>query len=204
MTATTQATGSTSAEGAYFRWLQLGDGHRLHGDDRQPAIWLDPVRRSDRRQISLGPGGDPARLHAVRGDRDLAGPDRSLVRRQIRPERRDHVRRRDDRARLGAELLCQLAGRALRRRDHRRHRRGFGLRHLRRQRAQMVSRPSRPCRRRHRRRLRRRCCDHRGADRQHDRSARLPERVPHLRHRARRDRLHPGIFPAQAVSGRCR
>ena len=44
-------------------------------------------------------------------------------------------------------------------------------------------------------------CDHRGADRQHDRGARLPERVLQLRHRARRDRLHPGVFPAQAVAG---
>ena len=60
---------------------------------------------------------------------------------------------------------------AVHRRDRRRYRRGFGLRHLRRQRAEMVSRPPRPCRRRHRRRLRRRRRDHRGADRQHDRGA---------------------------------
>src|SRR5580704_750576 len=57
------------------------DGHRLHGDGREPAIWLDAVRRSDRCEISLGPRGDSARLHAVRGDRDLARAGRSLVRR---------------------------------------------------------------------------------------------------------------------------
>src|ERR1700761_3130584 len=30
------------------------DGHRLHGHDREPSIRLDAVRRSDRREISLG------------------------------------------------------------------------------------------------------------------------------------------------------
>src|ERR1700760_239510 len=57
------------------------DGHRLHGDDREPAIWLDAVRRSDRCKIPLGTRGDPARLHALRGDRDLARAGRGLVRR---------------------------------------------------------------------------------------------------------------------------
>ena len=110
-------------------------------------------------------------------DRDLAGPDRSLVRRQIRPAHRGHVRRRDDRAGLGPQLLRDSLIAALCRRRRRRHRRRLGLWHLRRQRAEMVSRPARPRRRRHRRRLRRRCGDHRGADRQHDRHQRLSERV---------------------------
>ena len=43
--------------------------------------WLVPLRRSHRREISLGPGCDPVGLYAVRGDGDLAGPDRSVVRR---------------------------------------------------------------------------------------------------------------------------
>ena len=41
--------------------------HRLHGDDRQPAIWLDAVRPSDRQtDIRLGPRGDPGRVHDLR------------------------------------------------------------------------------------------------------------------------------------------
>ena len=75
------------------------------------------------------------------------------------------------------QLLCRHAGAALCRRDRRRHRRRRGVRHLCRQRAEMVSRPPRPCRRRHRCRLRRGCCDHRGADREHDRLERLSARV---------------------------
>ena len=175
------------------------DGHRLHGDDRQPAIWLDAVRRSDRCEISLGPRGDPARLHALRGDRDLAGAGRGLVRRQIRPARRHRVRRRDDRARLDPQLLCRLARAALCRRHHRRHRRRLGLRHLRRQCAEMVSRSPRPRRGRDRCRFRRGRGAHRGADRKHDRRQRLSERVLHLRHRTRRDRVHPRLLPAPAV-----
>ena len=101
------------------------------------------------------------------------------------PRRRHHVRRRDDRALLGAQLLCGLADAALCRRGRRRHRRRRGVRHLRRQRAEMVSGPPRPCRRRHRRRLRRGRRDHRGADRDHDRRERLSGGVPQLRHRRR-------------------
>ena len=111
---------------AHFQQLPLAaarDGHRLHGDDREPAIRLDAVRRSDRREKPLGPRRDPARLHDLRGDGNLAGPDRSLVRRQIRSEHRRDVRRRDDHAGLGAEFLCRLADAALCRRRHRRHRR---------------------------------------------------------------------------------
>src|ERR1043166_8102031 len=40
-----------------FIWRAMGSAdlrHHLHGDDRQPAIRLDPVRQSDRSEISLG------------------------------------------------------------------------------------------------------------------------------------------------------
>src|SRR6185437_9360530 len=90
-----------------------GNGPRLHGDDRKPAIWLDPVRRSDRRQVSLGPRRDPARLHPVRGNGNLARSGRSVVRRQIWPQRRRQVWRGDDHACLGPELLRQFAAAAL-------------------------------------------------------------------------------------------
>src|ERR1041385_647628 len=32
---------------------------RLHGDDRQPAIWLDLFRQSDEGRKQLGPGRNP-------------------------------------------------------------------------------------------------------------------------------------------------
>ena len=140
------------------------DGRRLHGDDREPAIRLDTVRRSDRGEISLGPRRDPGRVHAVRFDRNLAGADRSVVRRQIWSARGAVVRRDDDRDRLGDQRARRLARAALHRRDRRRHRRRLDLRHLRRQCAEMVSGPPRPCRGLHRGRLRRR----RGADRRAD------------------------------------
>src|SRR6266576_1127205 len=47
-------------------------GHRLHGDDREPAVWLDAVCQSDRREIRLDQGGDPGRLHDLRSDGDVA------------------------------------------------------------------------------------------------------------------------------------
>src|SRR5665811_439490 len=58
--------------------------HHLHGDDRQPAIWLDVIRQSDRSEIPLGPRGDPGRLHHLCVDRNLAGalrgfPDRRAL-----------------------------------------------------------------------------------------------------------------------------
>src|SRR6185436_19409313 len=60
--------------------------HHLHGDDRQPAIWMDALRQSDRSEISLGPRSDPSRLHDLRSDRDVAGADRRLFDRQVWPE----------------------------------------------------------------------------------------------------------------------
>ena len=73
------------------QWHSLGAvdlRHHLHGDDRQPAVRLDAVRQSDRSEVPLGSRRDPGRLHHLRAHRDLAGADRGLPDRQVRPE--DH------------------------------------------------------------------------------------------------------------------
>ena len=133
-----------------FRWTQLVIGIDLHGDDRQSAIRLDVLRSRYSEDVPLGTRGDPNRLHPVRPVRDLAGPDRGLVRRQVGPEARHSRRRHTFRHRLDHELLRHDAGRPdrlLRRADHRRHWRGRRLWHLHRQRAQVVPRQARPRRR---------------------------------------------------------
>ena len=99
---------------------------------------------------------------------------------------------------------AELAGAALCGSRRRRPWRRRGVRHLRRQRAEMVSGPPRPCRGRDRRRLRRGCCDHCCADREHDRGQRLSKRVPVFRHRARRDRFPPRLLHSSAVGGDAR
>ena len=113
--------------------------HHLHGVYRQPAIRLDAIRQSDRSEISLGPCGDSGRLHHLRPDRNLAGADRGLSHRQIRPAHHDQHERCADCGRLDAERLCGLALPALSGSCHRRHRRRRHLRRLGRQRAQVVS-----------------------------------------------------------------
>src|SRR5215475_3813592 len=40
--------------------------HRLHGDDRQPSIWLDTFHSSHEPKIWLEPGVNPGGVHAVR------------------------------------------------------------------------------------------------------------------------------------------
>src|SRR4029453_15032768 len=44
--------------------------HCLHGDDRQPAIWLDAVRPSHPGEGGLEARGDPGGLHPLRSGRD--------------------------------------------------------------------------------------------------------------------------------------
>src|SRR4051794_4068749 len=66
----------------------IGVRHRLHGDDRQSAIWLDAIRIADRREISLGARRHSGRLQHFRPDRDLAGAGRGLVRGPVRSEDR--------------------------------------------------------------------------------------------------------------------
>ena len=62
--------------------------HRLHGDDRQPAIWLDAFRQSDRSEISLGHRRDTVGVQRLHCYGNLAGADRGLVCRPVRPARR--------------------------------------------------------------------------------------------------------------------
>src|SRR5258708_22925814 len=47
--------------------------HHLHGDDRQLAIRLDAVRRTDRSEVPLGSSSDSSRLHDLRLDGNVAG-----------------------------------------------------------------------------------------------------------------------------------
>src|SRR4051812_49856501 len=60
-------------------------GRRLHGDDRQPAIWLDAVRAADPRQAWLAARRHPGGVLDLRHHRGLAGAARGLVRRPLRP-----------------------------------------------------------------------------------------------------------------------
>src|SRR5579863_5670390 len=46
--------------------------HHLHGDDRQSAIWLEPVRGPDVEGARLVARGDRRRLQLLRPGRDLA------------------------------------------------------------------------------------------------------------------------------------
>ena len=82
--------------------------HRVHGDDRQPAIWLDPVRPSDERGAWLVDRRHPDRLQPVCRARNLADPDRGLDRRPHRPEKRaaadGGLWRRHDRDRAGSSI----------------------------------------------------------------------------------------------------
>ena len=165
MTATPQASTVPFAEGKHFRWLQLAMGivcmAMIANLQYGWTLFVDPI---------------DAKFHWGRAAIQLAFtlfvvtetwlvPVEAWFVDKYGPEHRRGVWRRDDRHRLGDELLCQLAGAALYRRDHRRHRRGLGVRNMRRQRPQMVSRPPRPGRGATAAGFRRRRCDHRGTDR---------------------------------------
>src|SRR5437899_930502 len=82
-----------------------GHGHRLHGDDREPAVWLDPVRQSHRGQIRLDQGCDSSCLHDFRVDGNVAGSHRGLFGRPLRSAACRVYRRAAMRSGLGVELL---------------------------------------------------------------------------------------------------
>ena len=142
---------------------------------------MDSLRQSDRSKISLGPGGDPSRLHHLRADRNLAGADRGLPDRQVRPEDHDLRQRRAGGDRLGHQFDGRLAVPALCRRRDWRHRRRRDLRRFGRQCAEVVPGSARPRRRLDRGGIWRRFGAHRDSNRQHDRVERLSIRVPLVR-----------------------
>ena len=117
-----------------------GARRHLHGLRRQPAIRLDAVRQSHRRQVPLGTRRHPGGIHDFRADRDLAGSGRRLSGRPLRAALGRDRRRDTGRHRLGHQFDRRLAAGAVFRRRDRRHRHRLRLRHLRRQRAQVVSR----------------------------------------------------------------
>ena len=61
--------------------------HRLHGDDRQSAIWLDAVRPSDERGAWVVGRRHPDRVQPVCRARNLADADRGLDRRSDRAQK---------------------------------------------------------------------------------------------------------------------
>lgn len=95
-----------------------GNGHsrRVNFDrvwrDRQRPVRLDPVRRPDGSQASLGAGGDPDRLLGLRRGGDVAGAHRRLARRLLRSAPRDRRRRHPRRAGLDRHRVCRRADRA--------------------------------------------------------------------------------------------
>ena len=87
--------------------------HRLHVDDRQSSIRLDAVRQSDQRQVPVGHGFDPGRIHHFRAHRNLAGAGRGLPRGQVRPGTGHRGRGASGRPVVGVELGRGLAFPAL-------------------------------------------------------------------------------------------
>ena len=93
------ATNRTLSEQSPFGESMDATDHRrhLHGVRRQPAIRLDAVRQSDRREVSLGTRRHSSGIHHLRADRDLARPGRRLPGRPLRAamggDRRRHPRR---------------------------------------------------------------------------------------------------------------
>jgi hypothetical protein len=83
--------------------------------------------QSDRSEISLGPRGDPSRLHDLRAGRDLAGAVRGLPDRQVRAKGHGLRLRRFGRDRLGHQFDGRLPLPALCGRRDRRH---WGRRHI--------------------------------------------------------------------------
>ena len=155
-------------------------------------------------EISLGPGGDSGRLHDFRADGDLAGPDRRLSDRQVRPAHHDQRQRRSGRDRVGHQLGRRLAVPVVCRRGDRRHRSRRDLRRRGRQRAEMVPRSARPRRRLDGSGLRRRLGADGDPDCQHDPVERIRIRVPVVRSRAghRGDACRAGAARAGARRSR--
>ncbi len=179
----------------------IGHRRRRDGDDRQLPIRLDILRPRYPEKIRMGSRIDPVGLHAVRAVRNLAGADRRLVRRQIRPAPRGSGRRHPLRHRMGDQRRGDLAQRLLPRHDRRGHRRRRRLRHLRRQRAEMVSRQARPRRGHYRGGLRRGLGADGRADSGDDQGFRFPDHVPLLRSRTRHHHRHPRILPVRPKGG---
>ncbi len=171
------------------------DGHRLHGDDREPAVRLDAVRQSDRRQIRMDQGSDSGCLRHFRPDGDLAGSHRGLPGRPLRAATRRDGRRPLLRHWLGIEFVCGFAGYPLLRGGDQRHWCRRGLWNVRRQCAQVVFRPPRAGGRPHGSGLRRRV----GADHPPDHGDHKVERLriglPLFRHRPGIDRVFDVAFP---------
>ena len=143
--------------------------HHLHGDDRQPAIWLDIVRAADQPRQWLGPPRHPGGVYRIRPVRDLAVAAGRLRDRPDRAPLHCRRRRRADRRLLGGGQRRHLAAAAVCRVGDRRCWGRIYLRRHRRQRAEMVPGPAGPGRRAYRGRLWRRFRPHAGADLQHDR-----------------------------------
>ena len=177
--------------------------HRLHVDDRQPAIRVDSVRQPDPSRARLESRRDPDRVYGLRLYRDVAGSDRGLVRRPLRPAHRRDVRGRARRGGLARRCIRFVPVRPLRWRADRRRGRRRGLRHLRRQRAEMVPGSPRPrCRRDGSRLWRRRSADGDPDSRDH-RELRLPRGLLRLWPGARARHYPVVLVPSRARQG-CR
>ena len=201
MTATTQTTATPMAEGKNFRWLQLAMGivcmAMIANLQYGWTLFVDPI---------------DAKYHWGRAAIQLAFTLFVVTETWLVPVEAWFVDKYGPSivVRFGgvmiaiawvlnsyADSLVLLYIGAI----YRRNRRRLGLRNMRRQCPEMVSGSPRPRRRRNRRRLRCGCCDHRSADRAYDCDERLSACLLHVRHRSRRDRFHPCIFPAQAFAG---
>ncbi len=173
-------------------------GRHLHVDDRQPAVRLDALRESHPRPPRVGTPVDPARVHRVRRDRDVARAARRVHRRSDRPTVRRRDRRTARRNRVGDQRRCELARNALRGRGSRRGRRRRCLRRMRRQCAQVVPRPARARRGAHGNGIRRGVRAHRVPDRQHDQVAGLRGDVLQVRSGTRRGGVRGQLVPPRA------
>ena len=138
--------------------------HHLHGDDRQPAVWLESFRQSDRRKHHWGRAEIQVAFTLFVLTETWLIPVEGWFVDRFGPRARGDLRRHSGRHRLDDQFVCDSLAAALRRAPYFRHRRRRGLRDLRRQCTEMVFRPARPCRRPDRRGLRRRCGADRGAD----------------------------------------
>ena len=161
----------------------------LHGDDREHAVRLDPVRQPDRREVPLGTRGHSGRVHDLRRHGNLARADRRLSRRQVRPAAGGRRGRLAMCCGVGDQFDGVVAADAVFRGGGRRRRRGRGVRHLRRQRAQVVPDASRARRRHHRGGLRRGIGRDGRTDRAHDQEQRLRADLPLVRAGARDHRV---------------
>jgi hypothetical protein len=119
-------------------------GRRMLGHDRQPAIRLDAVHQSDRREVPLGQGGNSGDLHDPHRDGNLGGADRGLLDRSFRPEGHRVRQRSAGRGRVDHQVLRRLVDPVLPGCRHRGLGRRTDLRGNCRQCAEMVSRPAWP------------------------------------------------------------